>query len=67
MTDYNIHYYNLAKAHFQDMKYYYGNLTQDCVQHLLRYFPKANPNELMHAVNWALADAWNGGCEVETT
>ena len=65
MTDYNQKYYDLAVLSLQDMKYYYGDIIHDCVEHIKRYFPGAEDREISHAVQWALADTWNGGCEVE--
>ena len=63
--DYNKKYYKVALRTLQDMKYYYGDILGDCVKHLLRYFPDADKDELNHAVIWAFADAWGGGCEYE--
>ena len=69
MADYNKQYYQKAINILQDagFNHYYDNLIEDCAKHIKRYFPQAELNEIKHAVNWALADAWNGGCEVETT
>lgn len=66
MGDYNKKYYDVATRALQDMKYYSGDLIGDCAEYLLRYFPDADKDDLLHAVNWALADTWGDGCEIET-
>jgi len=66
MKNYNKKYYNAAAKALQDMKHYSGNIINDCTEYLIHYFPNANKNELRHAVNWALADTWGDGCEIET-
>lgn len=66
MTDYNERYYTVAVKALEDLKYYFGNLKEDCCEYLLCYFPDADRNELLHAINWALADTWGGGCEYES-
>lgn len=66
MKDYNKKYYDVAVKALQDMKHYSGDLINDCADYLLRYFPDADKNDLLHAVNWALADTWGDGCEIET-
>ena len=65
MNDYNQKYYIIAVKEFQNMRYYPGEIIQDCTNHIKRYYPDADEEEVKHAVNWALADTWNGGCEVE--
>jgi len=63
--DYNQRYYELAVKHLKHLQYYYGDLIHDCSSHIARFFPEASHGEIVHAVRWALADTWNGGCEVE--
>lgn len=66
MEDYDQKYYNAAIKAIEDMKYYPGDTIGDCAAYLLRYFPDADIRELCHAIEWALADVWGGGCEIET-
>ena len=63
--DYNKKYYTTAAKLFQDIGYYPGKIIQDAMKHLKRYFPDADEGELKHSIEWALADVWNGGCELE--
>lgn len=65
MQDYNKKYYDAAVKALQNMKYYFGDFTNDCADYLLCYFPSADKDDLLHAINWALADTWGSGCEVE--
>lgn len=65
MEDYNKKYYNAAVKAIKDMKYYAGNIIGDCAAYLLCYFPDADKKELEHAIQWALADTWGDGCEIE--
>jgi len=63
--DYNQKYYELAVEYLKDLQYYYGDLIHDCALHIARILQKPYCEEIVHAVRWALADTWNGGCEVE--
>lgn len=65
MEDYNLRYYNFAVKCLKDMKYYSGDVVHDCANHIKRFFPAAVEEDVVNAVNWAIADTWNGGCEVE--
>ena len=64
--DYNKAYYKKALSILEDTRFnhYYGNLIEDCAGYLQCYFPDADLKDIKHAIRWALADAWNGGCEV---
>lgn len=66
MEDYNKDYYDAAVKALEDFKYYFGDLRGDCAAYLLCYFPDADKKELLHAIDWALADSWGNGCEIET-
>lgn len=65
-NDYNKSYYKVTVQSLEDLKYYFGDLRGDCLAYLLRYFPNADKKELLHAIDWALADTWGEGCEFET-
>ena len=65
MEDYNQKYYITAAKIFQNMGYYHGEIIKDAMKHIKRYYPDSDDEELKNAITWALADVWNGGCEVE--
>ena len=64
--DYNRKYYRRAVIEIKDLQYYYGDLIGDVTKVVLRYFPSGNVDEIRHAVEWAVANVFNGGCELET-
>lgn len=59
-------YYAAAVKAISGLKYYYGDLKEDTVTYLLHYFPFAVKDELRHAVEWAIADVFGDGYEVES-
>jgi hypothetical protein len=66
VEDYKKEYYDVAIKAIQNLKYYFGDLRGDCAAYLSYYFPNAKKSELLHAIDWALADSWGNGCEIET-
>jgi len=65
MKDYKQKYYKAAVRIVENLTFLYKSQENQVIEYLQRYFPKAKKEELHHALNWALADTWGGGCEVE--
>ena len=71
MPDYNKAIYNFIKEQIGDVKYAYArdyNARSLKVLAEERYnFPKMALNQWEFALTWAMADTFNGSCEVEKT
>jgi hypothetical protein len=66
MKDYNEQYYNFIIDQIKDLKYAYSDLCDQLISTSIHYaiYP-VNEKEFRHAFEWAVANVFNDGCEVE--
>lgn len=67
-SDYNKKYYNWIIEQIKDLKYYYGidQLMNDLIDLSTHYsIHPINLDEFKQAYEWAIADIFGNGCEIE--